>query len=97
MLPISRLFAIALLVGTVLLGVGAAMHPMLMGDASAQLRLIAETAYFRPLHLVMLAGSGLLILGFWTRALDRGGSVPVPLFAALGLISLRRYRTLKAS
>jgi hypothetical protein len=86
--PISRLFAIALLVGTVLLGVGAAMHPMLMGDASAQLRLIAETAYFRPLHLVMLAGSGLLILGFWTRALDRGGSVPVPLFAALGLISL---------
>src|SRR5258705_2236984 len=64
------------------------MHPMLTGDASAQLRLIAETAYFRPLHLAMLAGSGLLILGLWTRAVDRVGSVPVPLFAALGLISL---------
>ena len=88
MLPLSRLLAIALLVGTALLGIGAAMHPILIGDASAQLRLIAATAYFRPLHLAMLAGSGLLILGIWTRALDRGGSVPVPLFAALGLISL---------
>jgi hypothetical protein len=87
-LPLSRLLAIALFVGTLLLGIGAAMHPILTGDASAQLRLIAETAYFRPLHLAMLAGSGLLILGLWTRALERGGSVPVPLFAALGLISL---------
>ena len=87
MLSLSRLLGIALLVGTSLLGVGAAMHPILTGDASAQLRIIADTPYFRPLHLAMLAGSGLLILGIWTRAL-RGGSVPVPLFAALGLISL---------
>ena len=88
MLSLSRLLAIALLVGTSLLGVGAAMHPILTGDASAQLRIIADTPYFRPLHLAMLAGSGLLILGIWTRALERGGSVPVPLFTALGLISL---------
>jgi hypothetical protein len=88
MLSLSRLLGIALLVGTLLLGVGAAMHPILTGDASAQLRIIADTPYFRPLHLAMLAGSGLLILGIWTRALGRGGSVPVPLFAALGLISL---------
>jgi hypothetical protein len=86
--PLSRLLAIALLVGTALLGVGAAMHPMLTGDASAQLRLIAETAYFRPLHLAMLTGSGLVILGIWTRALEWRGSVPVPLFAALALVSL---------
>jgi hypothetical protein len=88
MLSLSRLLGIALLVGTSLLGVGAAMHPILTGDASAQLRIIADTPYFRPLHLAMLAGSGLLILGIWTRALGRSGSVPVPLFAALGLISL---------
>ncbi|MEP6733309.1 MAG: hypothetical protein ABJE10_21880 [bacterium] len=88
MLPLSRLLAIALLVGTSLLGVGAAMHPMLTGDASADLRLIAATTYFRPLHLAMLAGSGLLILGIWTRAVHRTGSEPAPLFAALGLISL---------
>ena len=88
MLPLSRLLAIALLAGTALLGVGAAMHPILTGDASAQLRIIAETAFFRPLHLAMLAGSGLLILGIWTRALDRDGDVPIPLLAALGLVSL---------
>ena len=88
MLPLSRLFAIALLVGTSLMGVGAAMHPILTGDAATQLRTIAETAYFRPLHLAMLTGSGLLILGIWTRALDRSASAPAPLVAALGLISL---------
>ena len=88
MLPLSRLLAIALLVGTSLLGVGAAMHPILTGDASADLRIIAETAFFRPLHLAMLAGSGLLILGIWTRAMDRIGTIQVPMVAALGLISL---------
>jgi hypothetical protein len=85
---LSRLLAIALLLGTVLLGVGAAMHPMLVGDASAQLRLIADTAYFRPLHLAMLTGSGLVILGIWTRAVNGSGGAPVPLFAALALVSL---------
>ena len=87
-MPLSRLLAIALLVGTSLLGVGAAMHPILTGDASADLRIIAETAFFRPLHLAMLAGSGLLILGIWTRAMDRIGTIQVPMVAALGLISL---------
>ncbi|HKH91754.1 MAG TPA: hypothetical protein VKA54_08120 [Gemmatimonadaceae bacterium] len=88
MLPLSRPLAIALLVGTALLGVGAALHPILPPDPSAQLRLIAATWYFRPIHLAMLAGSALIIVGVWSRALLGRGSTPVPLIAALALICL---------
>jgi hypothetical protein len=87
-LPLSRPLAIALLVGTALLGVGAALHPILPPDPAAQLRLIAATWYFRPIHLAMLAGSALIIVGVWSRALLGRGSNPVPLIAALALICL---------
>jgi len=87
-LPLSRPLAIALLVGTALLGVGAALHPILPPDPSAQLHLIAATWYFRPIHLAMLAGSALIIVGVWSRALLGRGSTPVPLIAALALICL---------
>jgi len=87
-LPLSRPLAIALLVGTALLGVGAALHPILPPDPAAQLRLIAGTWYFRPIHLAMLTGSALIIVGIWSRALLGRGSNPVPLIAALALICL---------
>jgi hypothetical protein len=87
-ISLSRSLAFALLVGTALLGAGAAMHPILPMDPAAQLRIIAESAHFRSLHLAMLCGSGLIILGIWTRALIGSATTPVPLFAALGLISL---------
>lgn len=91
MLSLSRPLAIALLLGTALLGAGAALHPILPHDPADQLRIIAATWYFRPVHLAMLCGSGLLIAGVWTRALMRGATTsvpPVPLLAALALISL---------
>jgi hypothetical protein len=65
--------AVALLVGTLLLGIGAAAHPVLVGDAAAQLRLIAATPHWRALHLVMLAGSALIAAGVWVRLVDRPG------------------------
>ncbi|HEX4469709.1 MAG TPA: hypothetical protein VH080_09240, partial [Gemmatimonadaceae bacterium] len=67
MASLVRPLAIALLLGTALLGVGAAFHPMLGGNAAAQLQTISATAYWRPLHLAMLAGSGLVIAGIWVR------------------------------
>ena len=88
MLSLSRPLAIALLVGTVLLGAGAALHPILPPDPAAQLRLIAATWYFRPIHLAMLAGSALIILGVWCRALLARESISVPMIAALALICL---------
>jgi hypothetical protein len=82
-----RVLAIALLLGTALLGAGAVMHPMLAGDAADQLRIIAETPYWRPLHLVMLAGSGLVIAGVWVRILDQPATAPA-VVAALALVAL---------
>lgn len=89
-MSLTRPLSIALLLGAALLGVGAAFHPILPPEPERQLRLIAATWYFRPVHLAMLAGSGLLIVGVWTRALigRAAGNPPVPLLAALGLISL---------
>jgi hypothetical protein len=89
-LSLSRSLAVALLLGTALLGAGAMLHPILPHDPADQLRIISATWYFRPVHLAMLCGSGLLIAGVWTRASMRGATSvpPVPLLAALALISL---------
>jgi hypothetical protein len=90
----------ALLLGMVLLGLGAAVHPVLAGGPERQLRTIADTAHWRTMHLLMLAGSGLIIAGIWVRLVnDRpAGGPPVlsatatvfngPLVAALALIAL---------
>jgi hypothetical protein len=84
---LARLLAIALLLGTALLGVGAVFHPMLAGDAAAQLRTIATTPYWRALHLAMLAGSGLVIAGVWVR-LPTDRSPSSGLVAALAIITV---------
>lgn len=77
-----------MLCGTALLGVGAAFHPMLAGDAAAQLQVIADTRYWRVLHLAMLAGSGLLIAGIWVRLLGEHGTAAPPLIASLAIIAV---------
>jgi hypothetical protein len=83
---LSRLLAIVLLLGTALLGVGALLHPMLTGDAAAQLKTIASTPYWRALHLVMLAGSGFVIAGIWVRLVaDRAATSA--LVAALAVVT----------
>lgn len=61
---------------------------MLAGDASVQLRLIADTSYWRVLHLVMLAGSALIVAGIWVRLLVDRAPAPAPLVAALAIVSL---------
>ena len=88
MTQLARPLAVALLAGTALLGAGAALHPVLAGDAATQLRLIADTAYWRPLHLVMLAGSGLVVAGIWVRVLVGRAGAAAPMLAALAVIAL---------
>jgi hypothetical protein len=60
---------------------------MLAGDAATQLRLIATTRHWRSIHLVMLAGSGLVIAGIWVRLLG-GSLVREVVIAALALVAL---------
>ena len=88
--PLVRPLAIALLAGTVLLAVAAAFHPMLGADAATNLRIIADTPYWRPLHLVMLAASGLVIVGIWVRALpvQPGGGAAAATMIVLAVIAL---------
>src|ERR671933_2673932 len=88
-MTLTRLLGVALLVGTALVGAGAAVHPMLAGDAAAQLRTIAETPHWRGIHLMMLAGTGLVIAGIWVRLLlDRPAAPAAPALAALAVIAL---------
>jgi hypothetical protein len=85
---LARLLAVLLLAGTALLGLGAAIHPMLPGDATEQLKVIAATTHWRAIHLVMLTGTALIIAGVWVRLVtDRSGSAVVAI-APLALISL---------
>lgn len=87
MSSLARTLAVALIVGTALLGIGAMFHPMLASDAADQLRTIAATSYWRALHLAMLAGSGLVIAGIWVRLVtDRAASGA--LVAALAIVSV---------
>ncbi len=100
MTALGRALAIALLLGMILLGYGAAVHPMLAGGPETQLRTIADTPHWRTMHLLMLAGSGLLIAGIWVRLVtDRtavgtqsppavGTPFNAPLVAALALVAL---------
>ncbi len=88
MSPIVRVLAIALLLGTALLGAGAFLHPMLQGDAAMQLRLIAATSSWRTVHFAMLAGSALVMMGIWVRLVrDSSGSARA-LAPALGVITI---------
>ena len=84
----SRALAVALLVGMLLLGYGAAVHPMLAGGPDIQLRTIADTAHWRTMHLMMLAGSGLIIAGIWVRLINDRDGFNAPLIASLALIAL---------
>jgi hypothetical protein len=72
----------------ILLGYGAAVHPMLAGSPESQLRTMADTPHWRTMHLMMLAGSGLLIAGIWVRLVtDRSGSDSLPLAASVATIN----------
>lgn len=90
MTTLARALAAALLLGMILLGFGAAVHPMLAGGPESQLRTIAATTHWRTIHLLMLAGSGLLIAGVWVRLVtDRPSQTTNGLLiAALALVAL---------
>ena len=47
----ARALAVALLLGLILLGLGAAVHPVLAGSPESQLRTIADTTHWRTMHL----------------------------------------------
>jgi hypothetical protein len=87
---LTRTLAIALLLGTLLLGGGAAMHPILSGGGSMELGMIGSMPIWRTMHLCMLAGTGLIMTGIWVRLVGApAGSATVPaVVAALAIITI---------
>lgn len=75
----ARALAGALLLGMILLAVPAIIHPVLGGPAADQLRMIADTSYWRTMHLAMLAGSGLIAAGVWVRLVTDRAATDQPL------------------
>jgi hypothetical protein len=86
--PLTRALGAMLMLGTALLGVGAVVHPVLAGDAAAQLRTMADSEHWRAIHLGMLAGTGLVMVGIWVRMLLEPVERRAALGAALTVISI---------
>ncbi len=82
----GRTLAVILLVGTALLGVGAALHPILPSDLAGQLAVIAETGYWRAIHLVMLAGSALIMIGIWGQLFGEAPGMRLALAVVFAII-----------
>ena len=86
----TRPLALALLLGTLLLAGGAAMHPILSGDGSMELGMIASMPIWRTMHLCMLGGTGLIALGIWVRLVGVPARTPTngAVIAALAIITV---------
>ena len=84
----SRLLALLLLVGSVLLLVCAAFHPVLPLDSAGDLAMIAAMPHWRLVHLGLLHATGLTIAGVWCRWLSAAPAERPGLtvaFAVLGI------------
>src|SRR5579862_2805626 len=82
----TRWLAMSLLAGAVVLGVSAALHPMLPPDAAGQLDVIGGTPHWRAIHLAMIAGSLLVVCGLWALVLVRPPAGRPILIAVFGAV-----------
>jgi len=62
-LPSPVIYALALLIGSLLVVAAAVAHPDLRGDGAAQLTLIAQCAAWRAIHWALLFGFALALTG----------------------------------
>ncbi len=63
----TRALALLLLVGSVILLVATALHPVLPLTAAGDLAIIAGMPHWRLVHLALLHATGLIIAGVWAR------------------------------
>ena len=87
---LTRPLALALLLGTLMLAGGAAMHPILSGDGSMELGMIGGMPIWRTMHLCMLGGTGLIVVGIWVRLVGAEPNSPLNgvVIAALTIITV---------
>jgi hypothetical protein len=89
-ITLTRALALALLIGTLMLAGGAAMHPILSGSGSMELGMIGGMPIWRTMHLVMLGGTGLIVAGIWVRLVGApaNAATNVAVVAALTIITV---------
>jgi hypothetical protein len=89
-ITLTRALAVALLVGTLLLAGGAAMHPILSGSGSMELGMIGGMPIWRIMHLCMLGGTGLIVAGIWVRLVGVPAGTPTnsAIVAALTMLTV---------
>jgi hypothetical protein len=89
-ITLTRTLAVALLVGTLLLAGGAAMHPILSGSGSMELGMIGGMPIWRIMHLCMLCGTGLIVAGIWVRLVGVPAGTPTNsvIVAALTMLTV---------
>lgn len=66
------------------------MHPILGGDGSMELGMIGGMHIWRTMHLCMLGGTGLIMLGIWVRYVGATPGAPTngAVLAALTIITV---------
>ncbi len=66
------------------------MHPILHGDGSMELGMIGSMPIWRTMHLCMLAGTGLIVIGIWVRLVGVPANVSTnsAVVAALAIITV---------
>jgi len=63
----TTILAVVLLLGSLLLTVSALLHPLLPLTASGDLAMIESTPYWRAIHIALLYGTGMIMVGIWAR------------------------------
>lgn len=66
------------------------MHPILSGDGSMELGMIGGMPIWRTMHLCMLGGTGLIVVGIWVRLIGAPANSPSngAVIAALTIITV---------
>ena len=83
-----RLLAYLLLAGSLLLLVCSALHPILRLTGPDDLAMIGGMARWRPIHLGLLYGTGLIIAGIWCRWLVAPADQKPALFVAFLVLAI---------
>ncbi|MGH7490171.1 MAG: hypothetical protein ACREMY_31870, partial [bacterium] len=86
--PLLKPLARSLFVGSLLLLGAASVHPMLHGSAAEQLAQIAGTPRWRTIHILLSLGTGLVIIGVWSRLLLAPDNLRTEFGIAVGLLAL---------
>jgi hypothetical protein len=86
--PLQRVLAALLLLGTLAVFLAGAVHPLLLGTAEEQLKLIADTHHWRLIHLSMLAGTAGVLVGIRGQLFRHQGVAAEHLRIAVPVLTL---------